>query len=60
MTLDYGLTAAEWISPDRTRGTLRAYFRHHVSDDVLANVGEQDLTAHVNFSCLQTAGEWPA
>ena len=39
------------------RGTLRAYFRHHASDDVLANVGEQDLTAHVNFSVIQAAGE---
>ncbi len=57
MTIDYGLTADEWISPDRLGGTLRGYFRHHVSADVLANVGEQDLTAHVNFSCLQTAGE---
>ena len=57
MTIDYGLTAEELFSPDRMRGTLRAYFRHHASDDLLANVGEQDLTAHVNFSALQAAGE---
>jgi SAM-dependent MidA family methyltransferase len=57
MTIDYGLTVNELILPDRTRGTLRAYFRHHASDDVLANVGEQDLTAHVNFSAIQAAGE---
>jgi SAM-dependent MidA family methyltransferase len=36
---------------------LRAYSRHRVSDDVLANPGEQDLTAHVNFSAIQRAGE---
>jgi SAM-dependent MidA family methyltransferase len=57
MTIDYGFTADELFSPNRTRGTLRAYFRHHASDDILANVGEQDLTAHVNFSATQAAGE---
>jgi SAM-dependent MidA family methyltransferase len=57
MTIDYGLTADELFSSVRPRGTLRAYFRHHLSDDLLANVGEQDLTAHVNFSAIQKAGE---
>jgi SAM-dependent MidA family methyltransferase len=37
LTIDYGLTADELFSPARTNGTLRAYFRHHVSDDLLAN-----------------------
>jgi SAM-dependent MidA family methyltransferase len=37
LTIDYGLTADELFSPARTNGTLRAYFRHHVSDDILAN-----------------------
>ena len=57
MAIDYGLTADEIFLPGRTRGTLRAYFRHHASDDLLANVGEQDLTAHVNFSAIQAVGE---
>ena len=57
MTIDYGLTADELFSPERPGGTLRAYFRHHASDDLLANVGEQDLTAHVNFSALRQIGE---
>jgi SAM-dependent MidA family methyltransferase len=57
MTIDYGLTADELFLPSRPRGTLRAYFRHHAGDDLLANVGEQDLTAHVNFSAIQAAGE---
>jgi SAM-dependent MidA family methyltransferase len=57
MTIDYGFTADELFSPSRPRGTLRAYFRHHASDDILANIGEQDLTAHVNFSAIQAAGE---
>jgi len=57
VAIDYGLTSDELFSPARTNGTLRAYFRHHASADILANVGEQDLTAHVNFSAIQEAGE---
>jgi SAM-dependent MidA family methyltransferase len=57
LAIDYGLTDDERFSPARTRGTLRAYFRHHATDDLLANPGEQDLTAHVNFSAIQKAGE---
>jgi SAM-dependent MidA family methyltransferase len=57
LALDYGFGADELVSPSRLRGTLRAYFRHHLADDILANVGEQDLTTHVNFSTIQAAGE---
>jgi len=57
MTMDYGLAADEMFSPVRLRGTLRAYFHHRTSDDILANVGEQDLTAHVNFPSIQKVGE---
>jgi SAM-dependent MidA family methyltransferase len=57
LAIDYGFTAGEMFSPARNRGTLRAYFRHHATDDLLANPGEQDLTAHVNFSAIRQAGE---
>jgi SAM-dependent MidA family methyltransferase len=57
MTIDYGFGADEMFSPSRPKGTLRAYYRHHVTDDIFANVGEQDLTAHVNFPVIQAAGE---
>jgi SAM-dependent MidA family methyltransferase len=57
VTIDYGFAGDGQFSPGRTNGTLRAYFRHHVSDDLLANVGEQDLTAHVNFPAIRKAGE---
>ena len=57
VAIDYGFTAAEQFSPARTRGTLRAYQQQRVNDDLLAQPGEQDLTAHVNFSAIQAAGE---
>lgn len=57
MTIDYGHAAEEMFSPARLNGTLRAYHRHRVTDDLLANPGEQDLTVHVNFTAIQRAGE---
>jgi SAM-dependent MidA family methyltransferase len=57
LTIDYGFAAGELLSPARLRGTLRAYRRHRVSDDLLAGPGEQDLTAHVDFGAVQAAGE---
>lgn len=57
LTFDYGLSAEEFFSPHRANGTLRAYRQHQLTDDLLANPGEQDLTAHVNFTAIQAAGE---
>lgn len=56
VTIDYGLTADELLRPERPQGTLRAYYRHHLAPDPLAHVGQQDLTAHVNFTQLQAVG----
>ena len=56
LTFDYGLSADEFIAPERTDGTLRGYSRHGVADP-LANAGNQDITAHVNFTQLQLEGE---
>jgi SAM-dependent MidA family methyltransferase len=57
LTIDYGLVAREWFAAERKEGTLRAYSRHHAVRELLANAGDQDLTAHVDFSALQSAGE---
>lgn len=57
MTIDYGLTAEQFFTPSRKDGTLRAYYQHHQSNDVLARPGEQDITAQVNFTAIQAAGE---
>ncbi len=56
-TIDYGYTAREYYSEDRDRGTLICYHGHQLSEDPLLNAGEQDITAHVNFSSLKKWGE---
>lgn len=56
-TFDYGFTLEQSLQPRRAGGSLRAYYRHQITSDLLAHPGEMDLTAHVNFTVLQTAGE---
>ena len=56
LTIDYGNLAPQLYTPDRPRGTLLAYRRHMASEDYFAAPGEQDLTAHVNFSLLIEEG----
>lgn len=56
-TLDYGLLAEQFLTPERRDGTLRSYRRQKVGNDLLATPGEQDLTAHVNFTQLIREGE---
>lgn len=57
VAFDYGCDAEQFFQPERAGGTLRAYYRHHLAADPLARPGEQDLTAHVNFTALRAAGE---
>ena len=57
VAIDYGLTTEELFIPERQQGTLRVYREHQLSSDILQNPGEQDLTAHVNFSAIREAGE---
>ncbi len=57
LTFDYGGESDVLFRPERTGGTLRAYAGHRCRDVELSAAGEQDLTAHVNFSRIREAGE---
>ena len=57
IVIDYGYPAAQLYQAHRLEGTVRAYRAHTVTDDAFANAGEQDLTAHVDFTALREAGE---
>ncbi|PYV15514.1 MAG: hypothetical protein DMG21_14850 [Acidobacteria bacterium] len=56
ITIDYGDWAERLITPERRRGTLLSYFRNRTTENFFVAPGEQDLTAHVNFSLLRDAG----
>jgi SAM-dependent MidA family methyltransferase len=57
IVIDYGYPASELYRAHRLTGTVRAHRGHTVTDDPFTHVGEQDLTAHVDFSALRRAGE---
>jgi SAM-dependent MidA family methyltransferase len=57
LTIDYGYPALEYYSPERNRGTLLCYHKHETIENPYINVGEQDITAHVNFSSVKKWGE---
>ena len=57
LTVDYGGTRQELRAPQRHGGTLRCHYRHVVTGNPYVRVGTQDMTAHVDFSLLQEAGE---
>ncbi len=57
ITIDYGYPASQYYSEDYPRGTLQCYYRHQKSDNPYVNIGEQDITCHVNFSALKKWGE---
>ncbi|MBI4394343.1 MAG: SAM-dependent methyltransferase [Euryarchaeota archaeon] len=57
LTIDYGHEAKELYSTARMAGSLVAYKDHRVSNDVFANIGEQDLTTMVDFTSLRNLAE---
>jgi SAM-dependent MidA family methyltransferase len=57
LTIDYGHGATELFDDHHMRGTLLAYQNHRATENYYASPGEQDLTAHVNFTALETWGK---
>ena len=57
LTIDYGHTAADLYAPLRKGGTLLCYYRQSVSDSPYIRIGQQDMTAHVNFTSLALIGQ---
>ena len=56
ITVDYGYTAEEYYAPERKEGTFLCYHRHTSNSDPYSLVGEQDITAHADFSSLAQSG----
>ena len=58
ITVDYGLEAADLYDPEhRPEGTIRGFTRHSFVEDLLAEPGEYDLTASVNWTQIRKVGE---
>ena len=55
--LDYGFPEQEYYHPQRSMGTVMCHRAHRLDADALSDVGEKDITAHVNFTGIALAGQ---
>lgn len=53
LVIDYGDKASSLYCESRFRGSLKCHHKHRVSEAYFQNIGEQDMTASVNFSFLE-------
>jgi SAM-dependent MidA family methyltransferase len=56
ITIDYGYLNSELFSPERMKGTYKCIHKHSINETPYINIGEQDITAHVDFSNLIRVG----
>lgn len=57
VTVDYGYSDEEWMTPIHLQGSLRGYNKQEQINNVLMNPGEMDITSHVHFDALIRMGE---
>lgn len=55
LLFDYGFPRAEYYHPQRNTGTLMCHYQHKCHSDPLHMPGEQDITAHVDFTAVAEA-----
>jgi SAM-dependent MidA family methyltransferase len=55
--LDYGFPESEYFHPQRHMGTLMCHQLHQSDPDPLVDVGQKDITAHVNFTGIALAAQ---
>ncbi len=53
--IDYGFPQREYYHPQRSMGTLMCHYRHRAHGNPFAHPGEEDITAHVDFSAAADA-----
>ena len=55
--IDYGFPRAEYYHPQRRGGTLMCHRAHRSDANPLVDVGQKDITAHLNFTGVALAGQ---
>lgn len=55
--IDYGFPEGEYYHPQRHGGTLMCHRAHRADPDPLVDVGQKDITAHVNFTGIALAAQ---
>ena len=57
LVMDYGYPGAEYYHYERSDGTLMCHYQHRAHMDPFLYPGLQDLTTHVDFSAVASAGQ---
>ncbi len=57
VVVDYGQPREEFFAPHRHRGTLQCYANHRVLASPLEQIGQADITAHVEWTSLLERAE---
>jgi SAM-dependent MidA family methyltransferase len=52
ITIDYGYPSSGLYCKDKSCGTLVCYNKHTINENPYYDIGNQDITSHVNFSAL--------
>jgi len=55
--IDYGFPRGEYHHPQRVEGTLMCHRAHRADPNPLVDVGEKDITAHVDFTGIALAAQ---
>lgn len=55
LLIDYGFPRRDYYHPSRSQGTLMCHHRHQSNSDPFWQIGQQDITAHVDFTAVALA-----
>jgi SAM-dependent MidA family methyltransferase len=57
LAVDYGHSRENYYAPERRSGTLQSYARHRINPSPLFDIGNADITAHVDWTSLVERAE---
>jgi SAM-dependent MidA family methyltransferase len=57
LAVDYGYPRDQFYAPERTSGTLQCYAAHRTMSSPLENIGQADITAHVDWTSIAERAE---
>jgi SAM-dependent MidA family methyltransferase len=56
LMIDYGYSRSDYYSPLRTQGTLALYRTQQRQKNIFEEIGQTDITTHVDFTAIAEAG----
>jgi SAM-dependent MidA family methyltransferase len=57
LAVDYGYSRDDFYAPERRSGTLQCYAHHRLIRSPLTDIGDVDITAHVDWTSIASWGE---